>query len=67
MTNSDLNFEIICVNCDTLGILIDYPEGAPPSTLVKCCHCNAPRGTLGALRRLAQSDRKILLEVDDVT
>src|SRR6267378_379981 len=56
-------FRIVCINCDSLGIVFDCPEGAPPSTQIKCRHCGAPRGTLGELRELSCSDRRDLFEV----
>jgi ribosomal protein S27E len=57
------DFRIVCINCDALGIVFDCPEGAPPSTQIKCRHCGAPRGTLGDLRKLSCSDRRDLFEV----
>ena len=56
-------FRIVCVNCDSLGIVFDCPEGAPPSTQINCRHCGVPRGTLGELRALSCSDRRDLFEV----
>jgi ribosomal protein S27E len=56
-------FRLICVNCDALGIVFDFPENAPVSTMIKCRLCGAPRGTLGELRRLSCSDRRDLFEV----
>jgi hypothetical protein len=45
-----LDFRIVCVNCDALGIVFDCTEDAAPSTLILCRRCGAPRGTLGDLR-----------------
>src|SRR5262245_59173014 len=56
--NARPEFRLVCDICDSVGILLDYPEGAPPSTLIRCSICSAPRGTLGALRNLANSDRQ---------
>jgi hypothetical protein len=56
-------FRLVCVNCDALGIVFDFPEDAPTSTMIKCRLCGAPRGTLGELRRLSCSDRQDLFEV----
>ena len=56
-------FKIVCINCDSLGIVFDCPEGAPPSTQINCRHCGVPRGTLGELRALSCSDRRDLFEV----
>jgi hypothetical protein len=51
-------FQLVCVNCDALGIVLDYAEGAPSSTPIKCRDCGALRGTLGELRNLALADRR---------
>jgi hypothetical protein len=56
-------FKIVCVDCDALGIVIDFPEDAPSSIQIKCQNCGAPRGTLGSLRHLSCSDRRDLFEV----
>jgi hypothetical protein len=56
-------FQIVCAECDAVGIVVDYPEDAPVSTTIKCRQCGAPRGTLGNLRRLALSDRHDLFDV----
>jgi ribosomal protein S27E len=61
--NSPSAFEVVCVNCDALGIVFDCPEDAPSSTLITCRHCGAPRGTLGALRNLATSDRQDIFDL----
>jgi ribosomal protein S27E len=55
-------FKIVCVDCDALGIVFDFPEDAPSSIQIKCQNCGAPRGTLGSLRRLSCSDRRDLFE-----
>lgn len=55
-------FQLICINCDAMGIVLDYSEHAPLTTQIKCCHCGSPRGTLGDLRHLAQSDRLDLFD-----
>jgi hypothetical protein len=57
-------FKLICVNCDSLGITLDFAEDAPSSTLIRCGCCNAPRGTLGDLRVLAGSNRRDLFDFD---
>ena len=49
-------FQLVCLECDSVGVVIDYPEFAPASMIVKCSHCAADRGTLGELRSLAVSD-----------
>jgi hypothetical protein len=57
-------FQLVCMNCDALGIVFDYAEGAPPSTPIKCRDCDALRGTLGGLRNLALQDRSDSLDSD---
>ncbi len=57
-------FKLVCVNCDSLGITLDFAEDAPLSTLIRCGCCNAPRGTLGDLRVLAGSNRRDLFDFD---
>jgi hypothetical protein len=51
-------FQLVCVECDSVGVIIDGSELAPPSTIVKCSHCRAARGTLGDLRDLAHSGQR---------
>jgi hypothetical protein len=58
-------FQLVCVNCDALGIVLDHPEDAPSSAQIKCCYCGAPRGTLGDLRNLALSDRNDIFNADE--
>jgi hypothetical protein len=60
-------FQLICINCDALGIVLDYPDNAPSSTQIKCQGCQAPRGTIGDLRTLALSDRRDLFDADELT
>jgi ribosomal protein S27E len=55
-------FKIVCVNCDALGIVFDCSEGAPSSRKIKCSLCGAPRGTLGDLRNLSDSDMQDLFD-----
>jgi hypothetical protein len=57
-------FQLVCDKCDALGIMLDYPDDAPSSTLIKCRHCGGPRGSLGDLRSLAQSDRRDIFEFE---
>jgi hypothetical protein len=47
-------FQLICIKCDALGIVLDYREGAPLSTPIECRGCGGLRGTLGDLRNLAR-------------
>jgi LSD1 subclass zinc finger protein len=61
--NARPEFKIVCVNCDSLGVMLDFPEGAPSCTLIKCSNCKTPRGTLGDLRNLASSDKRDLFEL----
>ena len=55
-------FQLVCVECGSVGVIIDGSELAPPSTIVKCSHCQAARGTLGDLRNLANSGRRDLFD-----
>jgi len=57
-------FQLVCVACDSVGVVIDYPAQAPASTIVKCSHCSASRGTLGELRRLALSGQRDLWDTN---
>jgi hypothetical protein len=57
-------FQLVCVNCDALGIVLDYAEGAPSSTPIKCRDCGALRGTLGDLRNLALADQRDTFDVE---
>jgi hypothetical protein len=67
MTNSrsDLrpDFRIVCINCDSLGIVFDCTEDASPSTVIMCRRCGAPRGTLGDLRSLSYATRHDLFDI----
>jgi hypothetical protein len=56
------HFEIVCRNCSALGVRPDYAEGASTSTTIRCSACDAPRGTLGALQNIANSNRRDLLK-----
>jgi hypothetical protein len=58
-------FQLVCVNCDALGIVLDHAEHAPSSAPIKCRGCGAPRGTLGDLRDLALSDRTDIFSVGE--
>jgi hypothetical protein len=57
-------FQLVCIDCDTLGIVLDYAEGAPLSTPIKCRGCGGFRGTLASLRHMALPERNDVLEVD---
>lgn len=57
-------FQIVCANCDALGIVLDYAEGAPSSIPIKCSGCGDLRGTLGDLRKLALPDQRDIFDVD---
>lgn len=56
-------FQLVCIECGSIGVVIDHGELAPPSAIVKCSHCSAARGTVGELRSLALSDRRDLFDV----
>jgi len=55
-------FQLVCAKCDSVGVIMDHGELAPPSTIVRCSHCEAERGTLGELRNLAISHRRDLFD-----
>src|ERR1700761_7666821 len=55
--SADPRFELVCIKCDSLGIVLDCAEGAPSSTQIKCSCCGSLRGTLGDLRYLAGSNQ----------
>jgi hypothetical protein len=58
LTTGDLpKFKFICDGCGSTSIKVAYPERAPETTVVECGRCNAPRGTLAALRDLARQGR----------
>jgi hypothetical protein len=48
-------FKIVCVECGSLTIKIDNPDRAPPTTIISCARCDAPRGTVEQLHALARS------------
>ncbi len=56
-------FQIVCRNCDGLGIIFEFAEDAPTSAVITCRHCGAPRGSLGDLRRLSTLARQDLFEI----
>jgi hypothetical protein len=60
-------FQLICAKCDSVGVIIDHGELAPPSTIVRCSQCEANRGTLGELRNLASSGRRDLFDTASTT
>ncbi|WP_128962452.1 hypothetical protein [Bradyrhizobium guangzhouense] len=53
-----MSFQLVCLCCDSVGIAIDDPELTPSSAMVRCSRCQANRGTLGELRRLAASQHR---------
>jgi hypothetical protein len=56
-------FQLVCIDCDTLGIVLDYAEGASLSTPIKCRGCGGFRGTLADLRHMALPEQKEVFEV----
>jgi len=54
---SPSSFSLVCTNCDSVGVQIEFAEAAPSWTPVLCARCKFPRGTLGALRALSELDR----------
>jgi hypothetical protein len=57
-------FQLLCVNCDALAIVLDCAEGAPSSAEIKCRDCGALRGTLGDLRNLALPDQRDAFDLE---
>ena len=55
-------FQLVCAKCNSVGVIMDHGELAPASTIVRCSHCEAERGTLGELRNLANSGRRDLFD-----
>jgi hypothetical protein len=55
-------FQLVCAKCDSVGVIIDHGELAPASSIVRCSHCEAARGTLGELRNLAITGRRDLFD-----
>jgi hypothetical protein len=61
--NFEMSFQLVCIECDSIGVVIEDGELAPPSAIVRCSHCSAVRGTLGELRSLASTDRRDLFDI----
>jgi hypothetical protein len=51
--NINVEFRLDCDECGSLTVKIENPEGAARETIVYCGRCGTSRGTLGALRDLA--------------
>ena len=60
-------FQVVCTKCDSVGVTMDHGELAAPSTIVRCSHCEAVRGTLGELRNLANSPQRDLFNTADLS
>ncbi len=60
-------FQLVCAQCDSVGLIIDHGEQAPSFSIVRCSHCEASRGTLGELREFANSGRRDLFDPADQT
>jgi predicted nucleic acid-binding Zn ribbon protein len=50
-------FKFVCDACGSLTIKVAQRDRVPETTIVECGRCNAPRGTLAALRDLARHGR----------
>jgi hypothetical protein len=55
-------FKLVCDACGSMKVRITHSDRAPEATIVECGRCDAPRGTLAALRDLAKSGRGDLFE-----
>jgi hypothetical protein len=51
--NHNVEFQMVCIDCESLAIRIEDPVRASREAIVYCGDCGAPRGTVGALRDLA--------------
>lgn len=51
--SNEVEFQMVCRDCGTLGITIESPVDASPETVVTCTKCGNSRGTIGALRNLS--------------
>ncbi len=61
-TNNNIEFQIVCVECGCLAIIIEDPVKASREAIVYCGDCGASRGTVGALRDLAvRSSAEVVL------
>jgi hypothetical protein len=49
----NVEFQVVCGDCDSLAIKIENPISSSREAIVCCGECGASRGTLGALRDLA--------------
>jgi len=56
-------FAIVCVHCGSISIRPEDCAAGAVTTVVRCGTCNSPRGTLQALRKLANSNRSDLFEI----
>jgi hypothetical protein len=50
---SNVEFQIVCIDCGCLAIRIEDPLKASREAIVYCGDCGGSRGTVGALRDLA--------------
>ena len=51
--NTSIEFQLVCDDCGSLTIKIENPESASREAVIYCGRCGASRGTVGALRDLA--------------
>ena len=56
--NSNVDFQIECIDCGCLAIRIEDPVKASRESMVYCGDCGASRGSVGALRDLAVQPNK---------
>jgi len=56
-----VQFQMVCGNCGSLSVKIDDPEKACRETIIYCSNCGASRGTMGALRDLAERPAGLLV------
>lgn len=56
----EVQFQMICSGCGSLSVKIADPERACRETIIYCSNCGASRGTIGALRDLAERPTRLL-------
>jgi hypothetical protein len=61
--SQDLNLELSAQIVKPLVVAFDCAENAPPSTMIKCRHCGAPRETVRDVRKLSISQRQTLFDI----
>jgi hypothetical protein len=59
--NQQPAFKLVCDACGSPSVKIESPGTSLPTAMVTCGRCDAPRGTVAALRdRSLKMDRNLL-------